>query len=154
MENTPLTGTTTTTPTNRDGKPTKRYYGPLLAASLALLLGLSFYLLGGHRGGGTNLYREEKETPNGAASSSSSSLSLVGSGTAASDWKTLTIEIDDDATIEGVLSGGPPAAEQRLGGSSAYCKKNTGYNCGAVFPPNGDTCNSKGCCCLGEDGGG
>ena len=40
------------------------------------------------------------------------------------------------------------------GGSSAYCKKNTGYNCGAVFPPNGDTCGHKGCCCRPEDGTG
>jgi len=40
------------------------------------------------------------------------------------------------------------------GGSSAYCKKNTGYNCGAVFPPDGDTCGHKGCCCRQEDGTG
>ena len=43
---------------------------------------------------------------------------------------------------------------QAQGGSSAYCKKNTGYNCGAVFPPNGDTCGHKGCCCRPEDGTG
>ena len=40
------------------------------------------------------------------------------------------------------------------GGSSAYCKKNTGYNCGAIFPPDGDTCGHKGCCCRQEDGTG
>ena len=40
------------------------------------------------------------------------------------------------------------------GGSSAYCKKNTGYNCGAVFPPDGNTCGQKGCCCNTEDGKG
>ena len=40
------------------------------------------------------------------------------------------------------------------GGSSIHCKKNTGYNCGAVFPPDGDTCDQKGCCCHKEDGSG
>merc|ERR1712028_26986 len=40
------------------------------------------------------------------------------------------------------------------GGDSAYCKKNTGYHCGAVFPPDGDTCDQKGCCCHQEDGSG
>ena len=40
------------------------------------------------------------------------------------------------------------------GKSSAYCKKNTGYNCGAVFPPDGNTCGQKGCCCKLEDGTG
>ena len=148
MENTPLTGITTTTPTNRDGKPTKRYYGPLRAASPALLLGLSFYLLGGQRGGGTTLSRDEQETPNVPASSSS--LSLVSSGTVASDLKTLTIEIDDDATVDGLLS----EWLHPKGGSSIHCKKNTGYNCGAVFPPGGDTCSQKGCCCKEEDGSG
>jgi len=82
-----------------------------------------------------------------------SSTSLVGSGTAASDLKTLTIVVDDDELIDGLLSGGLPA-EKRMGGSSASCKKNTGYNCGAVFPPDGDTCDQKGCCCNLEDGTG
>jgi len=77
-----------------------------------------------------------------------SSTSLVGSGTAASDLKTLTIVVDDDELIDGLLSVKPK------GGSSAYCKKNTGYNCGAVFPPDGDTCDQKGCCCHKEDGSG
>ena len=85
--------------------------------------------------------------PNHAVASSSST-SLVGSGTAASDLKTLTIVVDDDELIEGLLSVKPK------GGSSAYCKKNTGYNCGAVFPPDGDTCDQKGCCCHKEDGTG
>ena len=40
------------------------------------------------------------------------------------------------------------------GGSAAYCEKNTGYNCGAVFPPDGNTCGQKGCCCDTEDGKG
>jgi len=77
-----------------------------------------------------------------------SSTSLVGSGTAASDLKTLTIVVDDDELIDGLLSVKPK------GGSSAYCKKNTGYNCGAVFPPGGNTCGQKGCCCNQEDGEG
>merc|ERR1711865_1212718 len=83
-----------------------------------------------------------------ASSSSSSSTSLVGSGTAASDLKTLTIVVDDDELIDDLLSVKPKV------GSSAYCKKNTGYNCGAVFPPDGDTCDQKGCCCHEEDGEG
>ena len=37
--------------------------------------------------------------------------------------------------------------------SAAHCHKNTGYNCGAVFPANGNTCNQKGCCCDDENGG-
>jgi len=77
-----------------------------------------------------------------------SSTSLVGSGTAASDLKTLTIVVDDDELIDGLLSVKPK------GGSSAYCKKNTGYNCGAVFPPDGDTCDQKGCCCTQDNGTG
>ena len=36
--------------------------------------------------------------------------------------------------------------------SAAHCHKNTGYNCGAVFPANGNTCNQKGCCCADENG--
>merc|ERR1711865_895674 len=41
-----------------------------------------------------------------------------------------------------------------MGGSSIHCKKNTGYNCGAVFPPDGDTCDHKGCCCHQDNGSG
>jgi len=40
------------------------------------------------------------------------------------------------------------------GTSSAYCQKNTGYNCGAVFPLNGNTCGQSGCCCRRENGTG
>ena len=142
MENTALNGTATKD--HEDWKK-KKGYGPIIVAvSLALLLGLSFYT-GGHLEGGT------KEMQSVAASSSST-MSLVGSSTAASDSKTLTIELDDDENIDVLL--GWPQKEQRQGGSSAYCKKNTGYNCGAVFPPNGDTCGHKGCCCRPEDGTG
>ena len=141
MENTAFNGTVTKD--HEDWKK-KKGYGPIIVAvSLALLLGLSLYM-GGHFDDGTNL------PPNVAASSSS--MSLVGSSTAASDLKTLTIELDDDENIDVLL--GWPQKEQRQGGSSAYCKKNTGYNCGAVFPPNGDTCGHKGCCCRDEDGTG
>ena len=152
MENTALNGTATKD--HEDWKKKKKGYGPIIvAASLALLLGLSVYSTGGPVDGGTTLppplYRDEKEMPKGAAFSSS----LVGSGIAASDMKTLTIVLEDDATIDGVLSGWP-RTEQRLGGSSAYCQKNMGYNCGAVFPPDSNTCNQKGCCCHQEDGGG
>ena len=144
MENTAPNDTTTTK--DQDWKQ-KKGYGPIIAMSLALLLGLSFYL-GGHLGGDTTLYRDKKEMQNVAASSSSTSL--MGSGTAASDLKTLTIEIDDDATVDGLLS----EWLHPKGGSSIHCKKNTGYNCGAVFPPGGDTCSQKGCCCKEEDGSG
>ena len=157
MENTALNGTTTTED-HEDWKK-KKGYGPLIvvAVSLALLLGLALYTGGPVDGGSTTrpppLPRDdEKEIPNVAPSSSS--LSLVGAGTAtsASDMKTLTIAVDDDENIDVLL--GWPQKEQRQGGSSAYCKKNTGYNCGAVFPPNGDTCGHKGCCCRDEDGTG
>ena len=40
------------------------------------------------------------------------------------------------------------------GTAQAECQKNTGYNCGAVFPPDGNTCDQKGCCCHQDDGGG
>ena len=145
MENTALNGTTNATK-NQEWK-TKKGYGPIIvAASLALLLGLSFYA--GRQVSGANL--REMGTKNAVASSSSTSL--VCSGTAASDLKTLTIVVDDDELIDGLL--GWPQKEQRQGGSSAYCKKNTGYNCGAVFPPDGNTCGQKGCCCNLEDGTG
>jgi len=141
MENTALNGTTNATK-NQEWK-TKKGYGPIIvAASLALLLGLSFYA--GRQVSGANL--REMGMTNAAAASSSTSL--VGSGTAASDLKTLTIVVDDDELIDGLLSVKPK------GGSSAYCKKNTGYNCGAVFPPDGDTCDQKGCCCTQDNGTG
>ena len=141
MENTALNGTTNATK-NQEWK-TKKGYGPIIvAASLALLLGLSFYA--GRQVSGANL--REMGMTNAAAASSS--MSLVGSGTAASDLKTLTIVVDDDELIDGLLSVKPK------GGSSIHCKKNTGYNCGAVFPPDGNTCGQKGCCCNLEDGTG
>ena len=87
------------------------------------------------------------------AAASSSSTSLVGSGTAALDLKTLTIELDDDANIDVLLSEWL-RKEKPKGGSSSHCEKNTGYNCGAVFPPDGNTCGQKGCCCRQEDGTG
>ena len=82
------------------------------------------------------------------AAAASSSMYLMDLGTSSSDLKTLTIVVDDDELIDGLLSVKPK------GGSSAYCKKNTGYNCGAVFPPDGNTCSQKGCCCHVEDGTG
>ena len=141
MENTALNGTTNATKDHEDEdwKKKKGYRPILVAVSLALLLGLSFYM-GGHFDDGTNL------PPSVAASSLS--MSLVDLGTAASDLKTLTIVVDDDELIDGLLSGKPK------GGSSIHCKKNTGYNCGAVFPPDGDTCDQKGCCCHKQDGSG
>ena len=143
MENTVFNGTATKD--HEDWKK-KKGYGPIIVAvSLALLLGLSFYT-GGHLEGGT------KEMQSVAASSSST-MSLVGSSTAASDSKTLTIELDDDENIDVLLSEWT-RAEKPMGGSSSHCKKNTGYNCGAVFPPDGNTCGQKGCCCKLEDGTG
>ena len=115
MENTALNGTTATK--DQEDWKKKKGSGRIVAASLALLLGLSFYA--GRQVGGANL--REMGMTNAAAPSSS--MSLVGSGTT-------------------------------QGGSSAHCKKNTGYNCGAVFPPDGNTCGQKGCCCKLEDGTG
>ena len=119
MENTALNDTTTTK--DQDWKQ-KKGYGPIIAMSLALLLGLSFYL-GGHLGGDTTLYRDKKEMQNVAASSSSTSL--MGSGTAASDLKTLTIAVDDDKLIDGLLSGWLPKGGGNAGGDvipiGGYC---------------------------------
>ena len=73
MENTALNGTTTTK--DHQEWKTKKGYGPIIVAlSLVLLLGLSFYA--GRRS-------DAMRMTNGVTSSSSSSLSLVGSGTAA-----------------------------------------------------------------------
>ena len=73
MENTALNGTTTTTVTTNQEWKTKKGYGPIIVAvSLALLLGLSFY---------AGRHSAAMRMPNGVTSSSSSSL--VGSGTAA-----------------------------------------------------------------------
>jgi len=142
-EKSALKSTTTTATKDEEWKKKKGYGRILVAVSLALLLSL---YAGGHLGSGTNLHHGEIWTKDAAVSSSSTSL--VGSGTAASDLKTLTIVVDDDELIDGLLSVKPK------GGSSAHCKKNTGYNCGAVFPPDGDTCDQKGCCCKLEDGTG
>ena len=100
MENTALNGTTATK--DQEDWKKKKGSGRIVAASLALLLGLSFYA--GRQGGGANL--REMGMTNAAASSSS--MSLVGSGTAASDLKTLTITLDDDDVIDGLLSGWMP----------------------------------------------
>ena len=143
MENTALNDATTK---DQDWKQ-KKGYAPLIVL-IALLFGTAF-CAGQIRG--TSLDRDEKETQNVAASSSS--MSLVGSSTAASDLKTLTIELDDDENIDALLPGWL-RKEKRQGGSAAQCKKNTGYNCGAVFPPGGNTCGQKGCCCNQEDGTG
>ena len=70
MENTTVNGTTITK--DQEWK-TKKGYGPIIVAvSLALLLGLSFYA-GRHSS-------DAMRMTNGVASSSSSSLSLVSSG--------------------------------------------------------------------------
>jgi len=142
-EKSALKSTTTTATKDEEWKKKKGYGRILVAVSLALLLSL---YAGGHLGSGTNLRHGEMGTKNAVASSPSTSL--VGSGTAASDLKTLTIVVDDDELIDGLLSVKPK------GGSAAHCEKNTGYNCGAVFPPDGNTCGQKGCCCNLEDGTG
>ena len=149
MENTALNGTTNATKYHEDWKKKKGYRPILVAVSLALLLSL---YAGGHLGSGTNLRNDKIGTKNTAAASSLST-SLMGLGTAASDLKTLTIELDDDANIDVLLSEWLQA-KKRKGGSSIHCKKNTGYNCGAVFPRDGNTCSQKGCCCRQEDGSG
>jgi len=99
MENTALNGTTNATKDHEDWKK-KKGYGPILVTvSLALLLSL---YAGGYLGSGTHLRHDEMKTTNAAASSSS--MSLVGSGTAASDWKTLTMETDGFVSF---YQGGP-----------------------------------------------
>jgi len=95
MENTALNGTTATK--DQEDWKKKKGSGRIVAASLALLLGLSFYA--GRQVGGANL--REMGMTNAAAPSSS--MSLVGSGTAASDLKTLTLVVDDDEVIDGLL---------------------------------------------------
>ena len=113
---------------------------------IALLFGTAF-CAGQIRG--TSLDRDDgnplppKRLQIGAnVAASSSSMSLVGSSTAASDLKT-------DVLLSEWLR-----KEKPKGGSSSHCEKNTGYNCGAVFPPDGNTCGQKGCCCNLEDGTG
>ena len=89
MENTALNGTTNATKYHEDWKKKKGYRPILVAVSLALLLSL---YAAGYLGSGTHLRHGEMGTTNAAASSSSTAL--VGSGTAASDLKTLTMETD------------------------------------------------------------
>ena len=141
MENTALNDATTK---DQDWKQ-KKGYAPLIVL-IALLFGTAF-CAGQIRG--TSLDRDDGNplppkrlqiVANDAASSSS--MSLVGSSTAASDLKT-------DVLLSEWLR-----KEKPKGGSSIYCKKNTGYNCGAVFPPDGDTCDHKGCCCHQDNGSG
>ena len=97
MENTALNGTTTTANKDQEDWKKKKGYGPILVVAVSLALLLSLYA-GGYLGSGTPLRHDEVKTTKAAASSSSTSL--VGSGTAASDLKTLTLAIDDDEVIE------------------------------------------------------
>ena len=98
MENTALNGTTATQDQEDDWKQ-KKGYGPIIvAASLAFLLGRSFYA--GRQVGGAHLRHGEMGMTNAAAS-------LVGLGTATSDLKTLTIAVDDDHLVDVLLSGWP-----------------------------------------------
>ena len=32
------------------------------------------------------------------------------------------------------------------------CETTSSYNCGVAFPPNGNTCSGKRCCCKGDNG--
>merc|ERR1711865_45196 len=102
----------------------KKGYGPILVVAVSLALLLSLYA-GGYLGSGTNLPPRLHR-----------------------DEKGMTNAVASSSSTSLVGSG------TAQGGSSAYCKKNTGYNCGAVFPPDGDTCGHKGCCCRQEDGTG
>merc|ERR1711865_1243563 len=102
----------------------KKGYGPILVVAVSLALLLSLYA-GGYLGSGTNLPPRLHR-----------------------DEKGMTNAVASSSSTSLVGSG------TAQGGSSAYCKKNTGYNCGAVFPPDGDTGGHKGCCCRQEDGTG
>ena len=115
MENTALNGTTATK--DQEDWKKKKGSGRIVAASLALLLGLSFYA--GRQVGGANL--REMGMTNAAASSSS--MSLVGSGTAASDLKTLTLTFDDDEVVDGLLSGWPEKPKGGEGNAGDKCTK-------------------------------
>jgi len=115
MENTALNGTTATK--DQEDWKKKKGSGRIVAASLALLLGLSFYA--GRQVGGANL--REMGMTNAAAPSSS--MSLVGSGTAASDLKTLTLAIDDDEVIERGIFFEMPWLGSGGGNAGDKCKK-------------------------------
>ena len=95
-----------------------------ILVAVSLALLLSLYA-GGHLGSGTNLPPSLHR-----------------------DEKGMTNAVASSSSTSLVGSG------TAQGGSSSHCEKNTGYNCGAVFPPNGNTCGHKGCCCNLEDGTG
>ena len=100
MENTALNGTTATK--DQEDWKKKKGSGRIVAASLALLLGLSFYA---------------------GRQASSSSVSLVGSGTAASNLKTLTLALDDDEVIERGIFFEMPWLGSGGGNAGDKCKK-------------------------------
>ena len=100
MENTALNGTTATK--DQEDWKKKKGSGRIVAASLALLLGLSFYA---------------------GRQASSSSVSLVGSGTAASNLKTLTVAFDDDEVIERGIFFEMPWLGSGGGNAGDKCKK-------------------------------
>ena len=102
MENTALNGTTITK--DHQGWKSKKGYGPILvvAVSLALVLGLSFSAGRQVGGGGTNFRRGELGMTN-AVASLSSSLSLVGSGTAASHVTKCTSAKDCPFSMGGMV---------------------------------------------------
>merc|ERR1711865_400743 len=102
----------------------KKGYGPILVVAVSLALLLSLYA-GGYLGSGTNLPPSLHR-----------------------DEKEMTNAVASSSSTSLVGSG------TAQGGSAASCQKNTGYNCGAVFPPDGNTCDQKGCCCHLDNGTG
>jgi len=110
-------------PNDNGGKQKNGYKSVQIVSTAILLLGLVFY--GGEYWG---RYRALGDGPTdghlrhgemgmtNAAAASSSSMSLVGSDTAASDLKTLTIVIDDDDVIDSLLSEWLPKEEDNAGG--------------------------------------
>ena len=118
MENTALNDTTNASKDHEDWKK-KKGYGPILV-TVSLTLLLSLYA-GGYLGSGTNL----------PSSLSSLCTSLMGLSTAASNLKTLTIELDDDENIDGLLSGWLPKGSGGGGNAGAKCKHTS--NCS--IPP-------------------
>ena len=123
---------------NNGRKQQKGSTTPLLVvvSTAILLLGLVFYggdYLGSPRAlgvGSTDAHlRHGEMVMTNAAAALSLSTSLVGSGTAASDLKTLTIAVDDDKLIDGLLSGWLPKG---------------GGNAGDDVIPIGDSCPADG----------
>jgi len=107
-----------------------------MVSTAILLVGLVFYggdYVGGPRAlavGSTDAHLRHGEMGmTNAAVASSWSTSLVGSGTAASDVKTLTIAVEDDTLIDGLLSEWLP-----MGGGNA----------GDDLIPIGDPCPADG----------